>query len=395
MRHDGGMARDYRVYSDLAGWWPLISPPEEYTEEAAHLAAAVRPPSPGARGAGPGQRRRPCRGAPEGPAGPDARRPVRRDAGGLPPAQPGVRARPRGHAHDPAGPHVRRGAGPRRRRLHDDRGRPAAGHRDRVRALPARRDGSVRARLHRGHVPAGHRRRRAAATPAGGRRASASGPGTRTPPTTGSRPSTSSRCAPRTAPSRSCTRPTGWARSAARPGSACSPTPVSAPITAGDPPRPACAAASSLRPPAGRRARLASPRDRRRRSARRSTDDVAGTLGCRELRLRRHVDLRQPVEQIPCAVAGLDCGACPQHCVRVEEHAGRPGASNERTTRGSRSHVAQLGAPAHVPADKISPSSPTQITVTWGLPSASTVLRCAIGPDAIRSRSSCGSSLMA
>src|SRR5580704_6059585 len=32
------MASDYRAYSDLAGWWPLISPPEEYTGEAAHLA---------------------------------------------------------------------------------------------------------------------------------------------------------------------------------------------------------------------------------------------------------------------------------------------------------------------------------------------------------------------
>lgn len=32
------MASDYRVYTDLAGWWPLISPPEEYAEEAAHLA---------------------------------------------------------------------------------------------------------------------------------------------------------------------------------------------------------------------------------------------------------------------------------------------------------------------------------------------------------------------
>jgi SAM-dependent methyltransferase len=32
------MGSDYRVYSDLAGWWPLISPPAEYTDEAAHLA---------------------------------------------------------------------------------------------------------------------------------------------------------------------------------------------------------------------------------------------------------------------------------------------------------------------------------------------------------------------
>ncbi len=38
MRDHCGMASDYRVYSDLAAWWPLISPPEEYTGEAAHLA---------------------------------------------------------------------------------------------------------------------------------------------------------------------------------------------------------------------------------------------------------------------------------------------------------------------------------------------------------------------
>jgi SAM-dependent methyltransferase len=38
MRHHGRMASDYRVYRDLAGWWPLISPPEEYTEEATRLA---------------------------------------------------------------------------------------------------------------------------------------------------------------------------------------------------------------------------------------------------------------------------------------------------------------------------------------------------------------------
>jgi SAM-dependent methyltransferase len=32
------MADEYRVYSDLAEWWPVISPPEEYAEEATHLA---------------------------------------------------------------------------------------------------------------------------------------------------------------------------------------------------------------------------------------------------------------------------------------------------------------------------------------------------------------------
>jgi SAM-dependent methyltransferase len=42
MRHHCHMASDYRLYSDLAGWWPLISPPEEYTAEAAHLADLFR-----------------------------------------------------------------------------------------------------------------------------------------------------------------------------------------------------------------------------------------------------------------------------------------------------------------------------------------------------------------
>ncbi len=32
-------AGEYRLYRDLAGWWPLISPPEEYAQEAAYLAA--------------------------------------------------------------------------------------------------------------------------------------------------------------------------------------------------------------------------------------------------------------------------------------------------------------------------------------------------------------------
>ena len=34
-----GRPGEYRLYRDLAGWWPLISPPEEYAEEAAYLAA--------------------------------------------------------------------------------------------------------------------------------------------------------------------------------------------------------------------------------------------------------------------------------------------------------------------------------------------------------------------
>jgi SAM-dependent methyltransferase len=34
-----GTPGEYRLYRDLAGWWPLISPPEEYADEAAYLAA--------------------------------------------------------------------------------------------------------------------------------------------------------------------------------------------------------------------------------------------------------------------------------------------------------------------------------------------------------------------
>jgi SAM-dependent methyltransferase len=33
---------DYRLYHDLADWWPLISPPEEYAEEAAFAARLLR-----------------------------------------------------------------------------------------------------------------------------------------------------------------------------------------------------------------------------------------------------------------------------------------------------------------------------------------------------------------
>ncbi len=33
---------EYRLYQDLAGWWPLISPLEEYAADAAVLLARVR-----------------------------------------------------------------------------------------------------------------------------------------------------------------------------------------------------------------------------------------------------------------------------------------------------------------------------------------------------------------
>jgi SAM-dependent methyltransferase len=44
-----GMPQQYRLYQDLAAWWPLISPPVEYTAEAAYLRALLAAgPGPGA-----------------------------------------------------------------------------------------------------------------------------------------------------------------------------------------------------------------------------------------------------------------------------------------------------------------------------------------------------------
>ena len=43
------MPGDYRLYTDLADWWPLISPPEEYVQEAAHLAAVFGSATPPVR----------------------------------------------------------------------------------------------------------------------------------------------------------------------------------------------------------------------------------------------------------------------------------------------------------------------------------------------------------
>ncbi|PZF80581.1 class I SAM-dependent methyltransferase [Jiangella anatolica] len=35
------MSEDYRLYADLAAWWPLLSPPEEYADEAAVATSAL------------------------------------------------------------------------------------------------------------------------------------------------------------------------------------------------------------------------------------------------------------------------------------------------------------------------------------------------------------------
>lgn len=55
VRQDGDVTRratgDYRIYSDLAGWWPMISPTREYTEEAAYLGALITRAVPATRAA--------------------------------------------------------------------------------------------------------------------------------------------------------------------------------------------------------------------------------------------------------------------------------------------------------------------------------------------------------
>src|SRR5690349_23802772 len=35
------MASEYRLYTELADWWPLISPPDVYADEAAYLAGVL------------------------------------------------------------------------------------------------------------------------------------------------------------------------------------------------------------------------------------------------------------------------------------------------------------------------------------------------------------------
>ena len=152
-----------RLYRELAEWWPLLSAPEEYAEEAEDYRRLLVEGS-GRRGPrGPGARlgRRQQRLAPEGPLPAHARRPLAADAGGEPTAQPRVRARRGRHAFGAARADVRRGVRARRDRVHDDRGRPARGVRDGVRAHPAGRGGAVRPRLGDRDLRAGRRPRRA------------------------------------------------------------------------------------------------------------------------------------------------------------------------------------------------------------------------------------------
>lgn len=45
-----GATGDYRIYSDLADWWPMISPTREYAQEAAYLAALISHATPATAG---------------------------------------------------------------------------------------------------------------------------------------------------------------------------------------------------------------------------------------------------------------------------------------------------------------------------------------------------------
>ena len=220
---------EYRFYGELATWWPLISPPEEYLEEAGFVAGVLarrngRPRRPGAR-----QRRRTQRCAPQAALHDDAGRPVGGDAGRLAPAQPGLRAPAGRHADGAPRSDLRRRLRPRRGGLHDDR----EDLRRRWTAFEHCRPGGVAV-----FVPDATAETFEESTDHGGRdgddeglplavSAISSGPGIRTRPTVGCRPSTASCCGTTTDRCGRCTSRTGRACSPRRRGAACSARPGS------------------------------------------------------------------------------------------------------------------------------------------------------------------------
>ena len=131
-----------KLYHQIAPWWPLISPPEEYEEEAGiyrrHLLDACDG-SPPRTILELGQRRRPQRLPSQGAFRDDSRRPVAAHAGHEPAAQPRMPAHSGRHAHRAPRPDLRLRLHPRRRGLHDHPRGPARRHRDRPPPLPTRR----------------------------------------------------------------------------------------------------------------------------------------------------------------------------------------------------------------------------------------------------------------
>ena len=136
--------QQHRFYGDLAPWWPLISAPEEYAEEAAFAASLLRTTTATAPG------RRPTvleLGSGGGNNAFHLKAEFDLTLVDLSPEMVAVSERLNPecahhvgrHAYRPPGPRVRRGLRARRDRVHDHRGRPAPGGADRVRALPAGR----------------------------------------------------------------------------------------------------------------------------------------------------------------------------------------------------------------------------------------------------------------
>ena len=185
-----------KLYDQLAEWWPLMSAPSEYEEEAAFYERALVESCDG-----------PCRGVLElgSGGGNNASHMKKRFTMVLADRSPGMLAVSR--ALNPECEHVegdmrtlrlvpavRRGLRPRRRRLHDDRAGSSAGDRDRVRALPSRRRRAVCARSP-ARDTSGRQPITAATMAPTAHSGTWSGPGIRIRPTTHTRSTTSMSCA--------------------------------------------------------------------------------------------------------------------------------------------------------------------------------------------------------
>ena len=135
------------LYESIADWWPVISPPSEYAEEAALYVEMIQG---AARHSGSGSVREVLELGSGG--GNNASHMKRAFSMTLvepadrmraePSAQPRVHAPARRHALRPTRLHLRRGLRPRCDHVHDHRGRPARGASDRGGALGTRRRGA-------------------------------------------------------------------------------------------------------------------------------------------------------------------------------------------------------------------------------------------------------------